>query len=167
MLLELAHHFGIKGLRGHKRIVFIAFSGEEEGDLGSQYYVSHPVVPNADTAVMINFDMVGRVRDNAIGIAGNKSGDNFDTILDHAAAKSRLKIMRGGEEYPDDSDHAPFAAAKIPILYVCSGSHDDRHRPSDTSDKINAQGMTDVADLMEGIIDELLDSPRPRFLGHP
>jgi aminopeptidase N len=164
VLLELARYFGTKGSSLRKGIVFIAFSGEEEGDLGSRYYVAHPVVPLADTTTMINLDMVGRVRDNIIGIAGNKSGDSLDAILNVAAASSPLMLMRGGEEYPDDSDHAPFASAGIPILYVCSGSHDDRHKPSDTADKINPKGMADVADLVGEVIQKLLESPRPRFV---
>jgi aminopeptidase N len=164
VLLELARYFGTREFRLRKRILFVAFSGEEEGDLGSRYYVAHPVMPLANTTTMINLDMVGRVRDNTIGIAGNKSGDSLDAILNVAAAGSPLILMRGGEEYPDDSDHAPFASAAIPILYVCSGSHDDRHKPSDTADKINAKGMADVADLVSEVIQKLLDSPRPHFV---
>jgi aminopeptidase N len=167
MILELAHYFADQGIHPHKRIIFIAFSGEEEGDLGSHYYVGHPIVPLADTITMINLDMVGRVRENILGRAGNKSGDSFDAMLDHAVLKSRLTLMRGGDQYPDDSDHAPFAAAGIPILYVCSGSHEDRHRPSDTADKINAQGMGDEAILLESLIDTLLQSPRPHFVARP
>jgi hypothetical protein len=167
VLLELARYFGTGDQKLQKRIVFIAFSGEEEGDLGSEYYVKHPSIPLANIAVMINLDMVGRVRDNLIGIAGDKSGDSLDAVLDRAASKSELKLLRGGEEYPDDSDHGPFAAAGIPILYVCSGSHDDRHTPGDTADKINAAGMAEVAGLVKEIIDTLMDSPRPRFVARP
>ena len=163
VLLELARYFGAKA-RLPKRIIFIAFSGEEEGDLGSRYYTAYSVLPLLDTTVMINLDMVGRVHDNIIGIAGNKSGDSLDTILDFAVTNSRLLLMRGGEDYPDDSDHAPFASAGIPILYVCSGSHDDRHKPSDTADKINVKGMADVTDLLKTIIERLLESPRPHFV---
>jgi hypothetical protein len=75
-----------------------------------------------------------------------------------------MKVMRGGEEYPDDSDHGPFAAAGIPILYVCSGSHEDRHTPGDTSDKINAIGMAEVCDLVREIVGALIDMPRPHFV---
>jgi len=163
VLLELARHFGMNFPTG-RRMVFIAFSGEEEGTLGSRYYVAHPVFPLLDTIAMINFDMVGRVREKTVGIAGDKSGDSFDAILDQAGANSPLKLFRGGDEYPDDSDHAPFAKARIPILYVCSGSHDDRHRPSDTPEKINAEGMADIAELMENTIDLLLTSVRPHFV---
>ncbi|WP_263416933.1 M20/M25/M40 family metallo-hydrolase [Terriglobus albidus] len=164
LLLELARHFAASGAGVHKRIVFIAFSGEEEGELGSKYYVAHPFATLADTATMINLDMVGRVRENIIGIAGNKSGDTFDAILDQAATASHLSMMRGGDDYPDDSDHGPFAAAGVPFLYICSGSHDDRHTPGDTADKINAPGMVEVANLMESVIGKLLTSSRPRFV---
>jgi Zn-dependent M28 family amino/carboxypeptidase len=167
LLLELARHFAAAGSGVHKRIVFVAFSAEEEGELGSKYYVSHPLVPLADTVTMINLDMVGRVRENIIGIAGNKSGDTFDAILDQATATSHLTIMRAGDEYPDDSDHGPFAAVGVPILYICSGSHDDRHTPGDTADKINVQGMAEVANLVERVIDKLLLSPRPKFVARP
>jgi Zn-dependent M28 family amino/carboxypeptidase len=164
LLLELARHIAAVGPDVGKRIVFIAFSGEEEGELGSKYYVAHPLGPLADTITMINLDMVGRVRENIIGIAGNKSGDAFNAVLDQAATTSHLTIMRAGDEYPDDSDHGPFAAAGVPFLYICSGSHDDRHTPGDTADKINAQGMAEVANLVEGIIGKLLTSPRSKFV---
>jgi Zn-dependent M28 family amino/carboxypeptidase len=167
VLLGLARCFGTDAMKLQKRIVFIAFAGEEEGELGSKFYVKHPLVPLTEIDVMINLDMVGRVRDNVIGIAGNRSGDTLDAVLDRAISKSKLTLMRGGESYPDDSDHGPFAAAGIPILYVCSGSHDDRHTPGDTADKINVAGMAEVAHLVKEIIETLMIAPRPQFLAAP
>jgi len=164
VVLELARRFSTQKLPTGKRLVFVAFSGEEEGTLGSQYYVAHPLFPLESTITMINFDMVGRVRDKILGIAGDKSGESFDAILDEAGKQSQLQLYRGGAEYPDDSDHAPFAKAHIPILYVCSGPDDDRHKPTDTADKINFDGMIDVTDLMEKVIDTLLRSPRTKFV---
>ncbi len=167
VLLEAARYFAAEKSRLKKRIVFVAFSGEEEGELGSKHYVQNPVVPLADTVAMINLDMVGRVRDGVLGIAGDRSGNTFDDVLDRASANSKLKVMRGGEEYPDDSDHAPFAAAGIPILYLCSGSHNDRHTPGDTANKINVTGMAEVTELVIEIIEELAKSPRPLFVARP
>src|SRR5207253_2287702 len=106
-----------------------------------QHYASKsPIFPIKDTITMVNFDMVGRLRDDELGIAGNESAKEFASLLARAADESPLRIRLGGPEYPDDSDHASFASVGVPILYVCTGGHDDRHTPADSADKINFEG---------------------------
>ena len=75
--------------------------------------------------------------------------------------------MLGGAEYPVDSDHGPFAAAKVPILYLCTGGHEDRHTPDDTADKVNFDGMARVVDFSEDRLDRLQASRRPTFVPQP
>ena len=65
-VLELARMFSAQHPRPRRTLVFIAFSGEEEGLLGSNYYVNHPIVPLANTVAMINMDMIGRMKDNKL-----------------------------------------------------------------------------------------------------
>jgi Peptidase family M28 len=113
---------------------------------------------------MLNFDMVGRLRENQLGIAGNETAKEFGPILSDADAQSPLNLMLGGADYPDDSDHAPFASVGVPILYICTGSHEDRHTPFDTADKVNFEGIALVVSFCEDVLGRLLVSPRPTFI---
>jgi aminopeptidase YwaD len=163
-VMELARRFAARGTPPQRRLVFVAFSGEESGQLGSRHYVKHPI---GDTVAMLNFDMVGRLRDDRLGIAGNESAREFAALLAAADGRSPLEVMLGGPEYPDDSDHGPFAAAGVPILYLCTGGHEDRHMPDDTADKVNFEGMAKVVDFSEDLLDRLQASPRPKFVPPP
>ncbi len=146
-------------------MVFVAFTGEEAGLIGSRHYVSKGLIfPIKDTVAMVNFDMVGRLRANQLGIAGNETAREFADLLSEADARSPLKLMRGGADYPDDSDHAPFASAGVPILYICTGSHEDRHTPSDTADKVDFEGIAEVVNFCEDVLGRLLVMPRPTFI---
>jgi hypothetical protein len=167
-LLELARRFAARRPAPRRRMLFIAFSAEERGEIGSRYYVSRePLFPIHDTVAMLNFDMVGRLRNDELGIAGNETAREFNELLASAGARSHLKPRLGGPEYPDDSDHGPFAKAGIPILYFCTGTHADRHTPADTADKINYLGMAKVVDFAEAVLDRLLFMPRPAFVPRP
>jgi aminopeptidase N len=167
-MLELARRFASRGTPPRRRMVFIAFCAEESGQIGSRHYASKaPIFPIKDTVAMINFDMVGRLRNDVLGIAGNESAREFAGILAGADARSPLKLMLGGPEYPDDSDHSSFSNVGVPILYICTGSHEDRHTPTDTADKINYEGLAKVVDLTEDVLDRLLVSPRPAFVPAP
>jgi hypothetical protein len=164
-MLELARRFCSRATPPCRRMVFIAFSAEEVGLAGSRHYVSKaPVFPIRDTVAMVNFDMVGRLRGNRLGVAGNESARGFNELLVKADADSPLELSLGGAHYPDDSDHAPFAAAGVPVLYVCTGSHADRHTPADTADKVDYGGVAKVVDLCEDVLDRLQVLPRPKFI---
>jgi Zn-dependent M28 family amino/carboxypeptidase len=118
-MLELARRYASRSTPPHRRMVFIAFCAEETGRLGSRHYASNaPIFPIKDTVAMINFDMVGRLRDDELGIAGNESAKEFGDLLVGADAKSPLKLRLGGPEYPDDSDHASFSDLGVPILFT-------------------------------------------------
>jgi Zn-dependent M28 family amino/carboxypeptidase len=165
VMLELARRFADRGTPPRRRLVFIAFSAEEAGRIGSRYYATkEPLFPIKDTVTMINFDMVGRLRDGELGVAGNESAREFEALLAGVADRSHLKLRLGGPEYPDDSDHASFAEVGVPILYFCTGSHEDRHTSGDTADKINYEGLAKVVDFCEDVLDRLLVMPRPTFV---
>ena len=164
-MLELARHFASQPIPSRRRMVFVAFTAEEAGLIGSRHYASkEPLFPIKDTVAMLNFDMVGRLRAKQIGIAGNETAKEFGQILSDADARSPLNLMLGGTDYPDDSDHAPFANVGVPILYICTGSHEDRHTPSDTADKVDFEGMADIVSFCEDVLGRLLVSPRPTFV---
>jgi hypothetical protein len=175
-ILELARRFAARPQREGRRLVFIAFSGEELGLLGSDYYCKHPLFTLADTAAMYNLDMVGRLRkDPASGkdrllTEGCGTAKPFADMLDRAAARYDLKMVNkaGGSGM---SDHDSFSRKRVPVLFVWTDYHADYHRPGDTADKINVPGIRKVVDLSEELIGALATMDRPAFVevkgGHP
>jgi hypothetical protein len=174
-LLELARRFGAKPRRDGRRLVFIAFSGEESGLLGSVHYCKDPLFPLSSTVAMLNMDMVGRLRPDAetkkdrLIVYGTGTSQPFEGILDTANQKCDFKLnkfkgammVQGGSS----SDHESFYARKVPVLFFFTDLHGDYHRPSDTADKINVAGMKRIADLVEDITDRLRVLPeRPEYV---
>ena len=155
-------------LAEHRRVVFIAFTGEERGLLGSKYYVRHPRFPLESTVAMVNLDMVGRLQDNDLTVYGTGSSDVMDGIVEQANA---AMVARGGEfnlfKVPTGygpSDHQSFYEARIPVLFFFTGLHNDYHRPSDDSDKIDFGGLTRITDIVsESSIQLAKLSQRPRY----
>lgn len=91
-VLELARLFRTQGQRPRRTLVFIAFSGEEEGLLGSNYYVNHPIVPLANTVAMINMDMIGRMKDNKLIVGGVGTAQEWRPVIAAANASERIKV---------------------------------------------------------------------------
>lgn len=169
-LLELARRFGAKKEREGRRLVFIAFSGEESGLLGSQHYCKQPLFPLANTAAMVNLDMVGRLRPDAktkkdkLIVYGTGTSKNFDTLIDTLNGKYdfQLKKVPGGM---GPSDHASFYQKKIPVFFFFTGEHADYHKPTDTADKINVPGMRRVTDLVAEVVAQLAEvKERPAYV---
>ena len=163
-LLELARQFSAAG-KNKRTIVFLAFSGEEEGLLGSKYYVNNPVFPLEKTIAMFNLDMVGRLNEGKLNVGGIGSAAEwselvkrrnevyFDSLAGYtAAAKFNLVLSEDGY---GPSDHASFYGKKVPVLFFFTGTHLDYHKPSDTADKINYDGLKRisafVADLVRSV----------------
>ena len=147
-----------------RTILFVAFSGEERGLLGSAHYAANAVVPLASTAAMVNLDMVGRLDGNKIVVHGTGTGTGLDALVD------RLVAARGFEAAKEPggfgpSDHSSFYAKKIPVLHLFTGSHSDYHRPTDTADKINYEGMVRIARLVADIVRDLATvADRPEYI---
>lgn len=164
-VLELARRYASRPTPPSRRLVFIAFSGEERGLLGSRHYVKKdPRFPLANTVAMINFDMVGRLKNDSLIAYGTGTAKEFDAALEAANAPFSFKLKKT----PDGggpSDHASFYAADIPVFHLFTGVHGDYHRPSDDVDKVNVPGMKRIVDLTERMIDSLLAMPtRPTFV---
>jgi len=163
MLVEVARLLKQEG-PFPRTILFVAFSGEERGLLGSAHYAANAVVPLADTTAMVNLDMVGRLDGNKIVVHGTGTGTGLDALVD------RLVAARGFEAAKEPggfgpSDHSSFYARKIPVLHMFTGSHSDYHRPTDTADKINYDGMVRIARLVADIVRDLATAPeRPAYI---
>jgi hypothetical protein len=146
-----------------RTLVVVFFSGEEIGLLGSAHYVKHPPLPIELTAAMLNFDMVGRMRNDRLNVGGVESGGGLRALVERAKRGDRLDLVLGDSPY-GPSDHSSFYAAGVPVLFFHTGGHDDYHAPGDTADKINAAGMAEVARLGLRIAERLGGEGRPAYV---
>ena len=164
MLIELAGKFsGTKG--SHKRsILFTAFTGEEKGLLGSKYFADNPPVDLSKVNVMINLDMVGRLKDTkAIQVGGTGTAAG---LQERSAALIDTNLLKPvfTPEGTGPSDHSAFYGKDIPVLFITTGAHIDYHTPSDTWDKLNYPGMVTLSDYVYSLATSLAcDTPKLAF----
>jgi hypothetical protein len=168
MVLELARRLAARPDPLPRRLVFIAFSGEEKGLLGSQYYVNNPLIPLEETVMMINCDMVGRLSpDGQLTMVGTGTTPGIATLVDALGQSAGLKIKKvaGIADGFGGSDHESFYNKGVPVLFAFTGLHGDYHRPSDDTNRINFAGMGRIADYLELITLDLARRPeRPAYL---
>jgi hypothetical protein len=170
-VIELARRFGAArtpplakgGQGGCRKLVFMTFSGEESGLLGSAHYCKKPLFPLEDTVAMVNMDMVGRLREDKLTIGGTGTAKTFDALIDELNAKHKLQIQKDKTGY-GPSDHQSFYGKKIPVFFFYTGMHQQYHKPADTVDTINIPGMRKVADMVEDLTTALATDPkRPEY----
>lgn len=151
-----------QGIRPRRSILFVLFSGEEGGLLGSQYFIANSPIPLNQFVCDLNVDMVGRVdmphrnKPDYCYIITDKLGNKIQTTAEVANRQSvNLALNEGGydtkndpEQYFFRSDHYNFAKLGIPVLFFTSGGHPDYHRPSDTADKIQYEVLGKRATLV-------------------
>lgn len=147
-LLEAARALAARRGELARDVWFVAFAGEETGLLGSTRLTRQPPPGlDLDAAVaMINMDMVGRLRGNALSVLGGESAEEWAEVVDPACAALGIGCQLGGDGY-GPSDHTPFYAAGVPVLHLFSGVHDEYHKPGDDTPTINAAGGARVAQL--------------------
>jgi hypothetical protein len=163
VLVEVARRLAAAGPLP-RSVLFIAFSGEERGLLGSGHYTSNAAVPLDDTVAMVNLDMVGRLDGDKVIVHGTGTGTGLEALVDRLVAAHGLEAAKEPGGF-GPSDHASFYAKKIPVLHLFTGSHTDYHRPTDTADRINADGMARLAVVVEEIVRALATQPeRPRYI---
>jgi Zn-dependent M28 family amino/carboxypeptidase len=147
-----------------RNILFLGFSGEEMGVLGSAHYTKHPVLPLAQAITMINYDMVGRLKDQTLTIQGTGTSSRWDSLVTKYNTDStfNLKFVKDGY---GPSDHASFYGAGIPVLFFFTGLHDDYHRPSDDADKINSEGIAQIVSYASKLAVEIdTTATRPDYI---
>jgi aminopeptidase YwaD len=152
-LIALAEYLGKKeDLTGHNYL-FLAFSAEERGLLGSKYFVANPTFNIDQTAYMINMDMVGRLRDGVLQIGGTGTAAQWNKVIENTQCEElSFKLDPSGI---GPSDHSSFYTNGIPVLHFFTGSHDDYHKPEDDADKINYMGIGSIVSLIKTIMREV------------
>lgn len=152
-IIELAGYYQNKANELTKNMVFVAFDAEEMGVLGSRYFVENLPTPIQKSSVkaMFNFDMIGRMKADSIGIAigGTGTAQEFDSLLN--SSKPVFNVTFSPDGY-GPSDHAPFYSANIPVLFYSTGAHEDYHTPLDDFEKINCDKETEILNYSTGII---------------
>ena len=163
-VIELARWFA-RQPKQKRGILFLTFAGEEEGLLGSAWYVQHPDLPLDRAVAMINMDMIGRVRDGKIYIGGSDTGSTLRPLLDRVIPRYALHVDYSDHSGYGSSDHTSFTIGKVPVLFFFSGLHGDYHKPSDTWDKIDVPDAVKVLQLVAEVSEDLREAPdRPQFV---
>jgi hypothetical protein len=156
-VMELAR---LLAARPPRRSVIVAhFSGEELGLLGAREFVNRPPVPIDSVVAMINFDMVGRMRDDKLIIYGTGTATELPGLVDSANAPSGLSLRTIGDGF-GPSDHSAFYAKGIPVLHLFTDLHEDYHRATDDADKINVEGTGRVIDYAGRLTRLIGDAPK-------
>ena len=146
-------------------ILFLTFAGEEEGLLGSQYYVNHPILPLSDAVAMVNMDMIGRIRDGKVYINGAGTGTTLAKLVEELKPPEGMRFDLSEKLGYGGSDHMEFTLKQVPVLFFFSGLHGDYHKPSDTADKINGPDAVKLLGYVSEVIEKLADDPgRPQFV---
>jgi hypothetical protein len=165
VVLGLARAYAAAGGAG-RALVFALFGAEELGLIGSAHYVKQAPVALERTVLMLNFDMVGRMREGQLHVGGVDSGTRLrDAVTDAARVAGATVILRGSPYSP--SDHTRFYSAGTPVLFFFTGTHPDYHAPGDTADKINAAGMARAAAVAAGVVERLERGARPVYAKVP
>ena len=158
-LIELARQF-VAEKKNRRTIIFMGFGAEEEGLIGSKFYVNNPIFPIEKTVAMFNMDMIGRLTEGKLTVGGVGSAEGFRAMVE--AANTGLMSAGNGstglfnlqlnEDGFGPSDHASFYGKQIPVLFFFTGTHTDYHKPSDTADRINYTGLVKIADFVSGLL---------------
>jgi Zn-dependent M28 family amino/carboxypeptidase len=179
-LLELARRFA-KEKNNKRTIIFIAFGGEEEGLLGSKSYVNNPVFPLEKTVAMLNMDMVGRLNEKKLTVGGIGTASEWKNLVTEKNYVSRqmpetfiprISAFAGAEYFSlqlneegfGPSDHSSFYGKQIPVLFFFTGTHGDYHKPTDTADKINYDGLAKITGYIGAIVNAIdLNPAKPTY----
>ncbi|MCC6927862.1 MAG: M28 family peptidase [Gemmatimonadaceae bacterium] len=141
-----------------RSVAIVAFSGEELGLLGSAWFVDHAPFPLDSVQAMLNFDMVGRLREDKLMVYGTATAKELAAIVNDANVAPALTLIAIGDG-AGPSDHASFYLRNLPVLHFFTDLHDDYHRATDDAARINAAGMARVAAFAERIVRTLGNRP--------
>jgi Zn-dependent M28 family amino/carboxypeptidase len=159
LMLDLASQ--LKSNNRNNNYLFIAFSGEEMGLLGSNYFVKNPTIDLSSINYMINLDMVGRLKeDKSLAVYGVGTSPIFKQTIN--SNNESFNIIEN-ESGVGPSDHTSFYINDIPVLHFFTGQHSDYHKPSDDADKVNFEGIKGISDYIYSIISDLNDNGKLIF----
>ncbi len=162
-VLELAHHLNSNSNVEHYNYLFICFSAEESGLLGSKYFTNNPTLQLNDLNFMLNMDMIGRLNDSTktLLVYGTGTAPELHNLVLSMNKEFRIKTDSSGI---GPSDHTSFYLKNVPVLHFFTGQHSDYHKPTDDVEKINFEGEQKVLEYILTLIDSIDKLPRLHFL---
>ncbi|MBK6933453.1 MAG: M20/M25/M40 family metallo-hydrolase [Saprospirales bacterium] len=161
-VLELARYFARNGLREQHNFLFICFSGEELGLVGSKKFTESPTIDLSKVSFMLNMDMIGRLNaERRLVVGGVGTAPNFVPLL-NSLQGSGLSVKHDSAGI-GPSDHTSFYLKNIPVLFFFTGQHADYHKPSDDVEKVNFPGQVEVLQLAVRVIEALDAEPKLVF----
>ena len=159
VLLDLANK--IKGTKLNTNYLFITFSGEEMGLLGSNFFTKNATLNLGEVSYMLNLDMVGRLReDKTLSVSGTGTSPIWPQVLNASNPGFKLVLNESGV---GPSDHTSFYLQDIPVLHFFTGQHEDYHKPSDDAEKLNYEGMRLISSYLFSLVQELDDDKKLAF----
>jgi hypothetical protein len=175
VVLQLAKHF--KKVRSPRSIIFAFFGAEEQGLVGSKFFLEwmnkedekriNLPANKKNIVAMVNLDMVGRMRDNAMSVSGTGTSSGFKAIVENIAEQTGLHVTCIADGY-GPSDHASFVAAEIPVLFLTTGGHMEYHTPGDVPSTLNYDGMQQTLEYTQELITRLAEMPEtPDYINVP
>jgi len=169
VLLDLAYKLSKLKKKLNNDIIFVAFNAEEQGLLGSKFFVDNIGNDINNVKTMINLDMIGRMKNNQLTVGGIGTAELFEKIVDNANKSLQIDLSKSASGQ-GPSDHSSFYNKNIPVLFFHTGGHDDYHKPSDDWTKINIEGINRINDLIFNVvenIDSLEDPPEFKATTNP
>ena len=175
VVLELAKYFKKAG--SPRSIIFMFFGAEEQGIIGSKKFLEwmkedddqRKNLPGdlKSIVAMVNLDMVGRMRDNALSVSGTGTSSEFQAIVEQVAKQTQLHVTCVPDGY-GPSDHASFVAADIPVLFLTTGGHMEYHTPGDVPSTLNYDGMQQTLEFSRELVTRLASMAQtPDFINVP
>ena len=143
-----------------RNLLVALWSAEEIGLVGSSAFVTAPPLPMNQIAAYLNFDMVGRMRDNKLAVQATGSSPGWATLLERANVAAGFDLTLQPDPY-QPTDVQTFNQASVPSLNFTTGAHADYHKPSDTADKIDYEDLDRIASLASAVVSRLMDQREP------
>ena len=175
VVLQLAKYF--KKVGSKRSIVFAFFGAEEQGLVGSKFFLDwmkqddarriNLPAGNKGFVAMVNLDMVGRMRGNSMSVSGTGTSSSFKALVEEIGGQQHLNIACIPDGY-GPSDHASFVAQEIPVLFLTTGGHMEYHTPADVPSTLNYDGMQQTLEFSKQLIARLADMPEtPDYINVP
>ena len=165
-LLELAETLAAERARNPgafpRGLIFAAWSGEEIGMIGSSWYAEHPLVPLTNVAAYLNFDMVGRLRENKLILQGIGSSPDWTKLVEKRNVAAGFNLTLQEDPYLPTDTTALYPKG-VPVLAFFTGGHDDYHRPADKADTLDYEGTARIARFARGLLTDLEKAGRPAY----
>jgi hypothetical protein len=141
-----------------RSVLFLGFTAEESGLRGSKWYVEHPTIPGDKMSLMVNMDMVGRLRSDDLAVGGMSSAKDMVEIMRPVFERSGL-VIRADPSGRGPSDHASFYGAGIPVVFIYTGNHDDYHTPKDKGYTLNPEGAAKIVGMTTDMVMTIATRP--------